>query len=98
MRAQLTHLIESAENRDRVSIQLVPIEIGAHAGLTGSIIVASFKGQPDVVYLESLWRGEVVAEADGVETLVGQMDAIRVLALSQAASLSAMRKVLGQWI
>lgn len=49
------------------------------------------------MYLESLWRGEIVTDADGVETLTGQMDAIRVLALSQAASLSMMRKALEQW-
>lgn len=46
------------------------------------------------MYLESLWRGEIVTDADGVETLIGQMDAIRVLALSQAASLSMVRKAL----
>jgi transcriptional regulator with XRE-family HTH domain len=97
MRAQLEHLMELAETQQHTSVQIVPLDAGAHAGLTGSIVVASFKNQPDVVYLESLWKGEVVTEPDGIEALTSQMDAIRVLALPQAASLSVIRKALEQW-
>jgi transcriptional regulator with XRE-family HTH domain len=97
MREQLAHLAELVEAHHHTSVQIVPLGAGAHAGLTGSIVVASFKSQPDVVYLESLWRGEVVTDPDGVEALTSQMDAIRVLALPQAASLSLIREALNQW-
>lgn len=97
MGAQLAHLLEAAETRERTSVQVVPLDAGTHAGLTGPIIVASFKGQPDVVYLESAWRGEVITDPDGVEDLTSQLDAIRVLAAPQPASLAIIRKAFQQW-
>lgn len=97
MRAQLAHILELVETRERTSVQIVPLEVGSHAGLTGPIIVASFKGQPDVVYLESAWRGEVITDPDGVEDLTSQMDAIRILAAPQPASLAMIRKAYERW-
>ena len=97
MRGQLERLLELAETRERTSIQMVPLAMDIHAGLTGPIVVTSLKGQADVVYLESAWRGELVADPDGVEELTSQFDAIRVLALPQPTSLAMIRKACEQW-
>jgi len=97
MRAQLQHLLDLAESRERTSIQIVPLATHTHAGLTGPIVVTSYRGQPDVIYLESAWRGEVVTDPEGVEELTSQFDAIRVLAMPQPESLAMIRKACEQW-
>lgn len=97
MRAQLDHLVNLAETRERTSVQMVPLATDIHAGLTGPIVVTSFRGQPDVIYLESAWRGEVITDPAGVEELTSQFDAIRVLALPQPTSLAMIRKACEQW-
>ncbi len=97
MRAQLEYLLDLVETRERTSIQLVPLTMHMHAGLTGPIVVTSFRGQPDVVYLESAWRGEVITDPDGVEELTSRFDAIRVLAVPQPTSLAMIRKACEQW-
>jgi transcriptional regulator with XRE-family HTH domain len=55
MRAQLRHLIETAE-LPHVTLQAVPFARGSHAGESGSFTVLRFEEHdlPDVVYLEQL--------------------------------------------
>jgi transcriptional regulator with XRE-family HTH domain len=53
MRHQRTRLLELAE-RPRVTIQIVPFSVGAHAGMRGPFNYLEFPGEndPDVLYLE----------------------------------------------
>lgn len=97
MRGQLEHLVTMAENHPRVSIQVIPLETGAHPGLEGPMVVGSFRHSPDIVYLESSMRGEIITDADEVLALTGRFDAIRLLALPQAASLERIRKAMDRW-
>jgi transcriptional regulator with XRE-family HTH domain len=53
MRTQLAHLREAAA-RPTVTIQVLPLSLGAHAGLRGSFVHLGFGSEdnPDVVYVE----------------------------------------------
>jgi len=97
MREQLEHLVSMVENHPRVSVQVVPIDVGAHPGLEGPMVIASFRNSPDIVYLESPMRGEIITDADEVLSLTGRFDAIRLLALPQRASLERIRKAIERW-
>jgi len=46
MRGQLERLLELAETRERTSIQMVPLAMDIHAGLTGPIVVTSLSLNP----------------------------------------------------
>ncbi|MEV6859908.1 helix-turn-helix transcriptional regulator [Streptosporangium subroseum] len=93
LKGQLERLIQVIE-RPHITVQVVPREVGAHAGLEGSMVVASFRGRSDIVYLESPGRGEIISEPEEVEALTWRMDAIRVLALPQSASVELIRRVM----
>lgn len=93
MRDQLEKLLQAME-RPHITVQIIPLAVGAHAGLEGPMVIASFRGRPDIVYLESHLHGEVVSDPEQVETLTGRMDAIRALALPQPASADLIRRVM----
>jgi transcriptional regulator with XRE-family HTH domain len=64
MRAQLRHLMESSE-LPNVTFQVIPFDVGAHAGMPGSFIVLQFTDEaiPDVIYVDSM-AGELFLEED----------------------------------
>jgi hypothetical protein len=64
MRAQLRHLLEASEFPN-VTLQVIPLDAGAHAGMPGSFIVLQFTEEaiPDVIYVDSM-AGELFLEED----------------------------------
>ncbi len=54
LRAQLDHVLEVARS-PRVEVRVLPLELGAHAGLRGSFVLLRFPGtaDPDVVFVEN---------------------------------------------
>src|SRR6185369_5499244 len=52
MRRQLRHLVDSAE-RPNVTIRVVPMRVGLHAGLQGAFSCLDFVAEPSLVYLET---------------------------------------------
>ena len=40
--------------RSYICVQVVPASTGAHAGLSGSFIIASREGKPDVLYVDAV--------------------------------------------
>lgn len=97
MRTQLNHLIDLPSRYPHVSIQVVPFSAGAHPGIDGPMIIASFHHSPDIVYLETPGRGEIIADNVDVLFHSRRFDAVRVLALSQPASLDLIRKAMERW-
>jgi hypothetical protein len=49
---QLLHLAD-ASCRGNITVQIVPAEIGAHAGLLGGFAIAGFGNARGTVYMES---------------------------------------------
>jgi hypothetical protein len=90
MRAQLQHLMDLAE-RPFLTLAVMPLRFGAHAGLAGSFEVLEFPNQEDndVVYVESAATDILVKDKSTedyqkiVEALVGQAqtgdDAVKII-------------------
>jgi transcriptional regulator with XRE-family HTH domain len=95
MTAQLTHICELAD-RSNISVQVVPADIGANAGLSGSFDLASADGGPEVLRMEAV--EDVTAET---RTLVRKAANIFVRvqadALPRAHSRTLIMEVIEQW-
>lgn len=93
MLGQLLHLVEMSE-RPRVSVQILPAEVGEHVGLGGAFAVASFVDDtPGMVYFETADEGEVTKVPARLERTTVIYDALRDDALNARASRDLMRKV-----
>src|SRR6266851_3334732 len=62
MRGQMARLIEAARN-PRIKILVVPLSVGAHAGLAGHFVIAGFDDAPDIVKACTLAFDTLRAEA-----------------------------------
>ena len=98
MHDQLLHLVELSE-RPRVSVQVLPAEVGTHVGLLGAFAIASFADDtPGMVYLETADEGEVSRKPARLARMTVTYDALRDDALNARASRDRMRKVAeGTW-
>jgi Domain of unknown function (DUF5753)/Helix-turn-helix domain len=93
MHDQLLHLVEMSE-RPRVSVQILPAEVGAHVGLLGAFAIASFADDtPGMVYFETADEGEVSKRPAKLARMMVTYDALRDDALNVRASRDRMRKV-----
>ncbi|MEO3795214.1 helix-turn-helix transcriptional regulator [Nonomuraea sp. B10E15] len=75
MREQLEHLLAMAE-RPNISIQVVPLDVGATAGLLGGFSLARSEGIPDHISLEDAALGSVTAHEEAVRRVSVRYDAI----------------------
>ena len=95
MADQLVHLADRAE-RPNISVQVLPSETGANAGLSGAFDLASADGAPEVLRMEAV--EDVTLES---RSLVRQATNIFVRvqadALPRAASLALIREAAEQW-
>ncbi|MFF6912573.1 Scr1 family TA system antitoxin-like transcriptional regulator [Streptomyces sp. NPDC012466] len=91
MREQLAHLL-SFENNPRINIQVLPLSVGAHAGLTGSFDLYHFAGDPTIVYTESYGSGHPTANPDTVKNCSLRYDHLRAAALSLKDSARLIRR------
>lgn len=93
MQDQLLRLMELSE-RPRITVQVLPGNMGAHVGLLGAFAIAGFASDTQgMVYLESPDEGEVVRQPDRVARIMVTYDALRDEALSARASRDLIRKV-----
>jgi transcriptional regulator with XRE-family HTH domain len=65
MQAQLRYLMEVSE-LPHVTLQVIPFDVGAHAGMPGSFVFMQFAEAtiPDVIYIDSM-AGELFLEEEG---------------------------------
>jgi hypothetical protein len=87
MREQLEHILTMAK-RPRITVQVLPLDSGAHAGLRGPVTIMSFptEGDTGVVYLEYRTGSLYLEEVLEVKEHQISFEHLRSLALSQAAS------------
>lgn len=95
MHDQLAALIEAAR-RENISVQVVPMDTGQTAGLSGGFVIASIEGKPDTVYLDSATEGRVTDHPREVAETLNRYDAIRTEALPVQASLDLITKVMDE--
>lgn len=79
MHRQLEHLLEMVRH-PRVTLQVVPVGIGATTGLAGAFALAQVAGERDAAYLDDSLNGRVTDRADEVHTISLKYDAIRAWA------------------
>jgi transcriptional regulator with XRE-family HTH domain len=82
MRAQLERLIELAA-LPHVTLQVVPFEAGAHAGMEAPFLILGFPEQadPDVVYVENTTSGVYLEQLSDVHRYTLMFDHLRAAAL-----------------
>jgi transcriptional regulator with XRE-family HTH domain len=93
MREQLRHLIQLAEDRPRVTMQVVLLEGGANPGTMGAFSVLSFDDDPDVVYVETI-VGDLYPEGEELATCSLAIDHLKAAALSHDESIKMINRVL----
>jgi transcriptional regulator with XRE-family HTH domain len=77
MREQLEHLVTMmGDEHPCVSVQVVPLSVGATAGLLGGFAIAQGDGMSDHVYLESAVQGAVSDREETVRRVSLKYDAI----------------------
>lgn len=89
---QLTHLAELAE-RPNVIIQIVPADVGATAGLSGAMNLATGDGIPDTLHGDALPEGHTTDSRSQVRAAVVAFDRIRSKALPSDLSQARIREV-----
>jgi transcriptional regulator with XRE-family HTH domain len=96
MRRQLERLLEAVES-PRISIQVVPLMLGATTGVSGGFVIAQLSGGADTVYIESATHGHVTSRAEDVEAIHNRYDTIRTEAHPQHLSIDLIREATKTW-
>jgi Domain of unknown function (DUF5753)/Helix-turn-helix domain len=97
MRAQLERLAEATE-LPNVTLQVLPLEAGAHPAMVGAFSVLRFVGQelPDVIYLEHLTNAAYLDKRDEVEKYLDVMETICVSSEPPANTAAFLDKLLNE--
>ncbi|MGC4880113.1 helix-turn-helix domain-containing protein [Micromonospora sp. DT43] len=90
--AQLGRLLELAV-LPSVRLHVVPLDIGAHVGLTGGFLLAELPDGERVTYVEDVARGHVIDDPVVVRLIGQKWDSLLGEALSTSASLDLIRKL-----
>jgi transcriptional regulator with XRE-family HTH domain len=96
MAGQLQHLIESAR-KSNIVIQVIPVGVGAHQGLSGNFIIADFADAPSVAYQDTSARGQILEDSDDLGAISLLWDTLNSEALPRPASVGLMKEVLATW-
>jgi transcriptional regulator with XRE-family HTH domain len=96
MQGQLARLLELAA-QPKISVQVVPASAGAHAGLCGPFMIASFDDAADVSYVDSALASQLVERQEEVFALLMLFDTLRGAALPCRASTELIREVMATW-
>jgi transcriptional regulator with XRE-family HTH domain len=89
---QLDVLLEAAQ-RPGITVQVIPLSTGAHAGLTCSFTILSFGDEPDIAYTEDHERGYFRERPEQVRAWFGAYEALHLVTETAAASLEVIRKI-----
>jgi len=95
MSDQLAYLGE-VSCRPAVTIQIVPAEVGTHAGLLGGFFVGSFDDTPVIVYAETAVEGITIDKPALVSKAAQAFERLRSEALPRSASRDLIRRVAEQ--
>jgi transcriptional regulator with XRE-family HTH domain len=90
MAGQLKRLLDEAESSNTV-VQILPFEVGAHAGTDSSFTLWSYQDRDDVMYVEGLLTGSVVEAKSKITVARLAYDLLQASSLSQEQSLDLIR-------
>jgi transcriptional regulator with XRE-family HTH domain len=91
MRGQVKHLVAMAE-ADNVTIQVLPLRVGAHPAMDGSFAILRFphESDPDAVYVTTATGGAFVEKPEHLARYVRVFEKLTKVALNQQDSLRFM--------
>jgi transcriptional regulator with XRE-family HTH domain len=94
MREQLHRLVEAAE-RPNVKIQLLPFEIGAHAGMDGTFAILDFQEARDrsIVFAENATGGLFIDKYDEMQRYLRLFDIIHTAALGPEHTVARIKEL-----
>lgn len=94
MRDQLKRLVEAAD-QPNVTIQILPFDVGAHAGMDGTFTILDFPepGDPPVVYAENATGGLFLEKPDELQKYAFIFDHIRAAAIRPEDSVALIAKL-----
>ena len=94
MRVQLDRLREAAE-LPNVTLQVLPVEAGAHAGMGGSFVILEFPGlsELDLIHLEHATGGLYMEREDDISHYRLKFDRLRAAALDVSPSLARIERI-----
>ncbi|QBI56211.1 helix-turn-helix domain-containing protein [Streptomonospora litoralis] len=97
MKKQLGHLAKAIDP-PRITVQVLPYELGAHPGMDGAFSILSFPAaiDADLVYLEHQTSSLYVEEPDEVERYNVVFNHLRATALSTDHTSSMIREIVAQ--
>jgi transcriptional regulator with XRE-family HTH domain len=97
MREQVEHLLACAADQV-VTLQIVPFEAGAHAGMEGSFVILEFDSSPlpDVVYLEGRSGQLFLNRPADLRVFRETLDYLRASAASPDDSVALMERLLAR--
>lgn len=89
MRAQLERLVEAAD-QPNVTLQILPFDVGAHAGMDGTFTILDFpeSADSDVVYAENATGGICMDKREELQKYTFIFDQIRAAALRPEQSVA----------
>ncbi|MDX3851804.1 helix-turn-helix transcriptional regulator [Streptomyces sp. AK02-01A] len=96
MRAQLAHIAEVSA-APNVRVQVVPFELGAHAGMNGAFMILQFRDRvalKPIVYFENLADGWVTRREADVERYEESFTDLQALAPGPQESVSMIKKAM----
>jgi transcriptional regulator with XRE-family HTH domain len=91
-RAQLDLLWEAAQ-RPGITVQVIPLATGAHAGLTSGFTILSFADEPDIAYTEDHERGHFRERPELVHGWFATYQALHLVTETAASSLDVIRRI-----
>jgi hypothetical protein len=96
MAEQLRQTLRLME-RPTITVQVLPYDRGAHAGLAGSFVILRFPKARTIVHLEHKRSPLFLDEADDVEPFVAGLDTLREAALDPKRSAEFIAKVAAEY-
>ena len=93
---QLRRIVETAEQNERVTVQVIPFSAGAHRGLNGPFTVLEFEGDlSDVLYLEGGRSASILVSGEDSRIFEYRdwFEVLREAALSPDDSLQLIQEV-----
>lgn len=95
MRRQLRHLVDAAE-RTNITVRVVPLQSGAHAGLRGSFATLDFADEPSLVYFANQATSMFLDEKEDVAAYRVALSNILNVAMEPAESVELISTIAGE--
>jgi transcriptional regulator with XRE-family HTH domain len=95
MRDQFAWLMQAAASPDIV-LQVLPFSAGAHAGMSGPMILFSLPDETDLAYAEGFGGGQLIGRPEEVEECRLRLDLLRASALPPDDSVQMIAGMIGE--